>query len=68
MKAKKYAREKGESLSDLVENHLKFIIEEREHEKINMTPTVKLLRGSFKTLDKLDYKKELSKKLKEKYE
>jgi len=66
-KAKKYAQEKGRSLSDLVENYLKSITGEKEPGTIEMTPTVKSLRGSFKAPEKFDYKKELEKRLKEKY-
>jgi len=66
-KAKKYANVKGRSLSDIVENYLKAITKEDTVESIELTPIVKSLKGSFKVSKDLDYKKELSKKLTEKY-
>ena len=66
-KAKKYANVKGRSLSDIVENYLKAITKEDTVESIELTPIVKSLKGSFKVSKHLDYKKELSKKLTEKY-
>ncbi|MBX2949011.1 MAG: hypothetical protein KF704_07005 [Crocinitomicaceae bacterium] len=67
-KAKKYAREKERSLSDLIENYLKALIEE-EPKGANKkeTPIVKLLRGSFKMPKNFDAKKELTDRLSEKY-
>ena len=66
-KAKKYANEKGRSLSDIIENYLKVITKEDNHESIELTPIVKSLKGSFKASKNLVYKKELSKRLSEKY-
>lgn len=66
-KAKKYAGGKGRSLSDIVENYLKVITKEDNNESINLTPIVKSLKGSFKAPENIDYKKELTKRLKEKY-
>lgn len=66
-KAKRYANSKGRSLSDIIENYLKVITKEDEDEKQEMTPIVKSLKGSFKAPEDFDYKKELSKRLKEKY-
>ncbi len=68
-KAKKYARQKGRSLSDIIENYLKIITsDELKNKKASeITPIVKSLRGSFKAPDDFDYKKELSKALSEKY-
>ena len=66
-KAKKYAKEKGRSLSDIIENFLKAITDERQNEEDEMSPLVKSLRGSFKAPDDLDYKQELTKILTEKY-
>lgn len=66
-RAKKYASSKGRSLSDIIENYLKVITKEETVEKIELTPIVKSLKGSFKAPENLDYKKELAKHLSEKY-
>lgn len=66
-KAKKYATSKGRSLSDIIENYLKVITKEESIDKTKLTPLVKSLKGSFKAPDNLDYKKELTKRLSEKY-
>lgn len=66
-KAKKYANSKGRSLSDIVENYLKAITKEDYKESIELTPVVRSLKGSFKAPNNIDYKKELSKSLTEKY-
>ncbi|MBW8324383.1 MAG: hypothetical protein K0M50_06440 [Prolixibacteraceae bacterium] len=66
-KAKKYANGKGRSLSNIVENYLKAITKEDDIESIELTPIVKSLKGTFKAPKNIDYKKELSKRLTEKY-
>lgn len=66
-KAKKYAKEKDNSLSDIVENYLKVITRDQEISHIEITPLIKSLKGSFKAPKSFDYKKELSKGLTEKY-
>ena len=66
-KAKKYAKGKGRSLSDIVENYLKVIIKEGNTKVIDSTPIASSLRGSFKAPKDFDYKKELSKGLSKKY-
>ncbi len=66
-KAKKYANDKGRSLSDIIENYLKAITNEDSIEGIDLTPIVKSLKGTFKAPSNIDYKKELSKRLTEKY-
>ena len=68
-KAKQYAKDKERSLSDLIENYLKALIN-NESDKIienELSPTVKSLRGSFKMPKDFDYKKELTNILSEKY-
>ena len=67
VKAKRYATSKGRSLSDIIENYLKVITEEESIDKAELTPLVKSLKGSFKAPENLDYKKELTKRLSEKY-
>jgi len=66
-KAKKYAKEKERSLSDIIENYLKAITEDEIGEEIEITPLVKSLKGSFKAPKDFNYKEELSKALSEKY-
>lgn len=66
-KAKMYAKGKGRSLSDIVENYLKIIINENENKVIDHTPVASSLRGAFKLPKDFDYKEELSKGLSEKY-
>lgn len=66
-KAKKYAKNKERSLSDLIENYLRAITALEVEEEIEITPLVKSLKGSFKAPADFDYKKELANALKEKY-
>jgi len=65
-RAKSYAKEKGRSLSDIIENYLKVITKEEKMEE-DLSPLIKSLQGSFKAPKSFDYKKELSKALFEKY-
>ena len=66
-KAKHYAKGKGRSLSDIVENYLKVIIKEDNTKVIDSTPIASSLRGSFKAPQGFDYKEELAKGLSKKY-
>lgn len=66
-KAKKYAKGKGRSLSDIVENYLKVIVKEDNSNVIDSTPITSALRGAFKAPKDFDYKKELLKELSKKY-
>ena len=66
-RAKKYAKQKGRSLSDIIENYLKVITKETVVSDIEITPLAKSLRGSFKSPKNFDYKKELEKGLSDKY-
>ena len=66
-KAKKYANDKGRSLSSIIENYLKIITNEEVVSDIKITPIVKSLKGSFKAPRNFNYKKDLSKRLSEKY-
>lgn len=55
-KAKGYASHKGRSLSELVENYFKTLVQETTSaRKEELTPSVKSLLGSFKTPKKFDY-------------
>lgn len=66
-KAKKYAKEKERSLSDLIENYLKALTKDNAQNDIELTPIVKSLKGSFNAPKKIDYKKDLVNRLSEKY-
>ena len=66
-KAKSYARGKGRSLSDLIENYLKMVTKEDTKIDIDIPPIVKSLKGSFKAPKDFDYEKELTNGLIEKY-
>ncbi len=66
-KAKRYAKGKGRSLSDIVENYLKVIIKDQNEIIIDSAPITSSLRGAFKAPKDFDYKTELSKGLSEKY-
>ena len=66
-RAKKYAKQHGRSLSEIIENYLKVITQEETEEKSEITPLVKSLRGSFKAPESYDYKKELEDELSGKY-
>jgi len=66
-KAKEYAKNKGRSLSDIVENYFKAIVKEKGAVEFESTPITDSLRGSFKVPKDFDYKKELPRALEEKY-
>ncbi|PIQ27507.1 MAG: hypothetical protein COW63_15945 [Bacteroidetes bacterium CG18_big_fil_WC_8_21_14_2_50_41_14] len=65
-KAKIYAKGKGRSLSDIIENYLKAITSEQKTAE-DFSPLVNSLLGSFSVPESFDYKEELSKALSEKY-
>lgn len=64
--AKKYARNKGKSLSALVENYLKTLTSKEKKEEA-ISPKVLKLKGVISLPEDFDYKKELTRKLVEKY-
>ncbi|MGV3685787.1 MAG: DUF6364 family protein [Daejeonella sp.] len=64
--AKKYARQKGKSLSQIVENYLKSISAQDES-PTSLSPKVSSLMGKIRLPDDFDYKKQLGKALTEKY-
>jgi uncharacterized Zn finger protein len=67
-KAKKYARKKERSLSDLIENYLKALTSASAHNEDDITPIVKSLKGALPKLPKnFDYKKDINDRLSEKY-
>ncbi|WP_293297504.1 DUF6364 family protein [Pedobacter sp. UBA4863] len=66
--AKEYAKEKGQSLSEMVENYFKLITVNRKKVKQKqLSPKVKKLRGIIKTGDNFDYKQILTEELSKKY-
>lgn len=66
--AKKYAKEKGQSLSEMVENYFKFVTLERVAIKENqLSPKVRKLRGIIKADRDFDYKRILTEELSKKY-
>jgi F0F1-type ATP synthase membrane subunit b/b' len=67
-RAKKYAKNKNRSLSDIIENYLKTLTEkEQKDNSQKLDPIVESLKGSFKMRKNMDYKKELGNRLEEKY-
>jgi hypothetical protein len=66
--AKQYAKERGQSLSEIVENYFKFVTEKRiKTKEKQLSPRVKRLRGIIKTDYGLDYKQILTEELLKKY-
>lgn len=65
--AKKYAKKRKRSLSDLIENYLKALTIEDTKSENETTPIVNSLRGSFKMPKDFDYKKELTSQLTKKH-
>lgn len=66
--AKEYAKEKGQSLSEMVENYFKFVTLSRNKIKEKqLSPNVRKLRGIIKADDKFDYKQILTEELSKKY-
>lgn len=66
--AKEYAKEKGQSLSDLVENYFKLLtIERRSIKSDELSPRIKRLRSIIKSDKELDYKQILTEELLKKY-
>lgn len=62
--AKEYSKEKGQSLSEMVENYFKIIASNRKKTKINqLSPRVSKLRGILKVNEDFDSKKILSDEL-----
>jgi hypothetical protein len=64
--AKKYASEKGKSISDIVENYLKSITTQEET-IVALSPKVAKLMGAIKLPDDFDYKKDIANALVKKY-
>jgi len=67
IKAKRYAKSEGRSLSNIVENYLRAISVEKASNDTEIAPITKSLKGSFKQPHDFDYKSQLNKQLTEKY-
>ena len=66
--AKSYAKKKGFTLSNLVENYFLLLIESGETNNTTLTAsTASALLGSLRAPDKADYKEEMINSLREKY-
>ncbi|MEQ9289414.1 MAG: DUF6364 family protein [Cyclobacteriaceae bacterium] len=66
--AKEYAKGKGQSISEMVENYFKFVTKKRmKMKEKKLSPNVRKLRGIIKTDDSFDYKKILTEELSKKY-
>jgi len=66
--AKKFAKEKGHSLSELVENYLKLLTKDSKKEKgIVLSPKVKSLKGILRVNGDFDYKKILAEEILKKH-
>ncbi len=66
--AKEYAKEKGLSLSEMVENYLKFVSLHRVNiEEKELSPRVRKLRGILKVDKDFNYKETLTDELSKKY-
>jgi hypothetical protein len=66
--AKRYAKAKGRSVSELVESYFKSITEIEGNQSNELTTSVKSLMGSFKAPKDFDYKKILLDEKQRKYE
>jgi hypothetical protein len=64
--AKLYAKQKGKSLSYIVENYL-MSLTSKENKEENISPNILKLMGAIELPDNFDYKKELTKGLAKKY-
>ena len=65
---KEYAKEKGQSLSEMVENYFKLItVNRRKIKSEQLSPRIRKLRGIVKTNKKIDYKQTLTEELSKKY-
>ena len=67
--AEKYAGDKGESLSELIENYFKFItVPRKKISENNLSPKVRELRGIIPAKDNSDYKQILVEELMKKHD
>lgn len=64
--AKRYAKQKGKSLSAIVENYLMSLTSKADKEE-QISPKILKMMGLISLPDNFDYKKELTKALAKKY-
>lgn len=65
---KEYAKEKGQSLSEKVENNFKLVTVNRSKMKEKqLSPKVRKLKGIIKTDENIDYKQILAEELSKKH-
>jgi hypothetical protein len=67
-RAKRYARAKGRSVSELVESYFKSLTEPDKESPEKLAPAVKSLMGSFKAPANFDYRKILKEEKRRKFE
>jgi ribosome-binding protein aMBF1 (putative translation factor) len=66
--AKVYAKDKGQSLSEMVENYFKIVTSgRRKVSEKQLSPKVRKLRGIIKAEGNVDYKEILTEELSKKY-
>lgn len=66
--AKEYAKEKGQSLSEMVENYFKLVtVKRRKIEEKQLSPKIRKLRGIIKIEKNFDYKQIVTEELSKKY-
>lgn len=66
--AKEYAKEKGQSLSEMVENYFKLItVNRRQIKPEQLSPRIRRLRGIIKSDEKINQKQVLTEELNKKY-
>ena len=66
-RAKKYAKAKNRSLSDIIENYLKSLTYNEPDAEPELDPAIESLKGAFKMPKNVDYKQELRNRLEKKY-
>ncbi len=66
--AKAYAKEKGQSLSEMVENYFKLVtVNRRQIKPEQLSPRIQRLRGIIKTSGDINHKQVLTEELTKKY-
>ncbi len=66
--AKQYAKKKGQSLSEIVENYFKFLTKDsKSKRKPELSRKVKSLKGILKVSEGFDYKKILEEEISKKH-
>ena len=67
--AKAYAKLKGQSLSEMVENYFKLLtVKGKKVNEKQLSPKVRQLKGIIKTKENIDYKSILTEELAKKYD